>query len=56
MATEADEENTVSDTAEAETVTAVPSAENAGMPSIAMTPLDLYTTGTEGDGDASDEN
>ena len=42
-------------TAEPVTLPAASEEENAGMPSITMTPPDLLETGKDGDGDASDE-
>lgn len=48
-------ESAVSDEVEAEITPAAPSAENAGLPSISLTPADLTHAKIE-DGDASDEN
>ena len=48
-------ESAVSDEVEAEITPAAPSAENAGLPSISLTPADLTHAKVE-DGDASDEN
>ena len=39
----------------AQEIVQAPSEENAGMPSISLTPPDLTTPNRESDGDASDE-
>ena len=50
-----DEEDAEEITEETVTVPAPPSEDNAGMPSISLTPPDLTTAAKEADGDASDE-
>ena len=50
-----DEEDAEEITEETVTVPVPPSEDNAGMPSISLTPPDLTTAAKEADGDASDE-
>jgi len=50
-----DEEDAEEITEETVTAPAPPSEDNAGMPSISLTPPDLTTAAKEADGDASDE-
>ena len=50
-----DDEDAEEYTEETVTVPAPPSEDNAGMPSISLTPPDLTTAAKEADGDASDE-